>query len=233
MVTAGHTRLLVPAYFHPAPQLAEWRALVDRTDRVELVVLNVDSGSGQDQDPAFASPVADLRRAGVRVLGYTDTNYGRRPTAEVLTDLRRYQQWYGIDGLFCDRVPTNLNHLKRYATLSRLARRGVAATIAFNHGAIPAPDYAEHADVLGIFEGPWHAYLDWSVPPWVRAEPPDQFCHLIYSIPVQLLAAAWGLVTSRHTGLAYVTNHGDPNPWGHLPTGPPFATAQPTITTRP
>jgi len=213
-----NTRLLVPAYFHPAPRPAQWQDLVDHADRVELVVLNVDSGPGEHPDPAFVSPVAHLRRASVRVLGYTDTDYGRRPAAEVLTDLPRYQQWYGIDGLFCDRVPTDLDHLEHYAALSRRARRRGAATIAFNHGAIPAPDYAQHADVLGIFEGPWQAYLDWSPPRWVRAQPPDRFCHLIHSIPAPLLTAAWGLVGRRHAGLAYLTNHGNPNPWGRLPT---------------
>lgn len=220
MVAAVHTRLLVPAYFHPATHLAEWRALVDHIDQVELVVLNVDSGPGQDRDPTFAAPVADLRRAGVRVLGYTDTAYGQRSTVEVLIELRRYQQWYGIDGLFCDRVPTDLDHLQRYAALSRLVRRHGTATIAFNHGAIPAPDYAKHADVLGIFEGPWRAYLDWSAPRWVRAEPPERYFHLIHSIPVPLLTAAWGLVARRHAALGYVTNHGGPNPWGRLPAGP-------------
>lgn len=220
MVAAVRTQLLVPAYFHPATHLAEWRALLDHVDRIEMVVLNVDNGPGRHQDPAFTSPVTDLRRAGVRVLGYADTDYGRRHTAGVRTDLQRYQQWYGIDGLFCDRVSTDLDHLERYAALSRIARRCGAVTIAFNHGAIPAPDYAEHADVLGIFEGPWQVYLDWSPPRWVRAEPPGRFCHLIHSIPAQRLAAAWGLVSRRHAGLAYVTNHGGPNPWRRLPASP-------------
>jgi hypothetical protein len=217
---AVHTRLLIPAYFHPAPHLVQWQALLDHIDRIELVVLNVDSGAGQERDPAFVSPVADLRRGGVRVLGYIDTDYGRRPTGEVLTDLQRYQQWYGIDGLFCDRVSTDLDYLEHYCSLSLLARRRGAATVAFNHGTIPAQGYAQYADVLGIFEGSWQAYLDWSPPRWVRAEPPDRFCHLIHSIPAPLLAAAWGLVGRRHAGLAYLTNHGGPNPWERLPANP-------------
>ncbi|NUK13608.1 hypothetical protein HRW18_37875, partial [Streptomyces lunaelactis] len=83
--------LLVPMYVHPAVNPDAWQALVLSAPLLYGVVLNIDDGPGTAPDPAFADAVRALRVADVRVLGYADTDYGRRPARLVAQDFERYR----------------------------------------------------------------------------------------------------------------------------------------------
>ena len=72
-------RLLVPAYFHPAVRPDDWAVLAARAAQVRLVILNLANGPGTRPDEACLPALDRLRAAGVGVIGYVDTDYGRRP----------------------------------------------------------------------------------------------------------------------------------------------------------
>ena len=93
--------------------------------------------------------------------------------------------------------------------------------VAFNHGSHPVEAYAEHADLLGTFEGPWTTYLELTVPRWVRARPAGQFFHLLHSVPVSSFDEATWLAARRNAGGVFVTDQGGVNPWDRLPDGVP------------
>ncbi|MFJ8693636.1 spherulation-specific family 4 protein [Streptomyces roseolilacinus] len=196
--------LLVPYYEHPADRPAEWDALVAAAPRLYGVVLNPASGPGDAPDPAFAAVAARLRAAGVRLLGYADTDYGRRPHADVVRDLLRHRDWYGTDGAFLDQVAADPGPLAHYRRLAVAARAAGAATLVLNHGTPPHPAYAPLADLPVTFEGPWETY---------RArdpEPPgaDPHCHLVYAAPPD----------ARVTAPVRCAVPGDgAHPWGTLP----------------
>ncbi|MFE2557591.1 spherulation-specific family 4 protein [Streptomyces sp. NPDC059352] len=194
--------LLVPYYEHPADRPEAWSALVDAADSLHGVVLNPASGAGEAPDPAFAEVSARLRAAGVRVLGYVDTDYGRRPQAEVVTDLLRHRDWYAADGAFLDQVSTAPGALAHYRRIAVAARAAGAATLVLNHGAHPDPGYEELADLLVTFEGPWDTYrtLDLPVAP--------HYCHLVYGAPPGVRPA-----TRVHCAVPGAGAH----PWGTLP----------------
>ncbi|MGC9671063.1 spherulation-specific family 4 protein [Planosporangium sp. 12N6] len=217
---AARPLLVVPAYFHPAVRAGDWDRLVTLARRVRLVVLNLASGPGERRDEAFGPVLARIRDARVTVAGYVDTDYGRRPPGAALADLERYQSWYGVDGVFFDRVSVGAEHVARYRALAESVRRHGAGVVAFNHGAQPVPAYAEHADLLGTFEGPWHAYLDAAVPHWVRASAAHRFFHLVHSVPHAHLGDALDLAGKRNAGGVYATNQGGGNPWDRLPGDP-------------
>ena len=94
-----------------------------------------------------------------------------------------------------------------------------AREVALNHGAHPVETYAEHADLLGTFEGPWSAYLELTVPRWVRSRPAGQFFHLLHSVPAASFSDAIWLAARRNAGCVYVTDRGGVNPWDRLPAG--------------
>jgi spherulation-specific family 4 protein len=211
------TTLLVPAYFHPAIRPGDWELLVENASSVRAVVLNIASGPGSRVDQEFVPVVARLRDAGVTVAGYVDTDYGHRPAAGILAEMDRYAEWYGVAGVFFDRVSARRADLPEYAALSGAARAMGLTTVAFNHGVHPAEEYAAHADLLGTFEGPWRMYQGASVPRWVRSWPPERFFHLVFSVPSMLLPDALALARLRHAGSAFVTDLGGANPWQYLP----------------
>ncbi|WRZ93338.1 spherulation-specific family 4 protein [Streptomyces sp. NBC_01007] len=205
--------LLVPYYEHPAVRPAEWDALVAAASRLYGVVLNPASGPGDRLDPAFEAVAGRLRTADVRVLGYVDTDYGRRPLADVLRELTRHRDWYGTDGAFLDQaasVESGFGYYRRLATAVRGLGHG---TLVLNHGTAPHPSYARVADVLVTFEGTWATYRRRPPPPWTGAG--ASLCHLVHGVPADVDVAT----PARERGAALycaVPGVGD-HPWGTLP----------------
>ncbi|MFP3986639.1 spherulation-specific family 4 protein [Streptomyces sp. E11-3] len=210
--------LLVPLYVHPALDRGAWRALVAAAPRLYGVVLNPASGPGNAPDPEFAAAARALRSAGARVLGYVDTDYGRRPQRAVAADLDRHRDWYGTDGFFLDQASATRDRLRHYRRLARAARSRGGRTLVLNPGTHPAPGYAALADLLVTFEGDWAAYHAASaIPDWTRSQPPERFCHLVHGVPPGLCAVAARTARLRHAAVhCAVAGHG-PNPWSALP----------------
>ncbi|MFE6523107.1 spherulation-specific family 4 protein [Streptomyces sp. NPDC057794] len=206
--------LLVPYYEHPALRPAEWDAIVAAAPRLYGVVLNPASGPGERPDPAFAEVAGRLRAAGVRVLGYTDTGYGRRAAADVVRDLTRHRDWYGTDGAFLDQVVSGPEEFAHYQRLAVTARGGGCGTLVLNHGTAPHPCYARIADVLVTFEGTWETYRTLPPPAWPGG-PDVRLCHLVHAVPPGADPAS----LARARGAAVycaVPGTGD-HPWGTLP----------------
>jgi hypothetical protein len=210
-------QLIVPAYFHPATHPAEWAWLAERAAQVRLIVLNLANGPGTAPDAAVLPALDRLRSSGVAVAGYVDTNYGQRSARDALADLERYLDWYEVTGVFFDRAAVASDEVSRYSDLTLQARKMGAHVVAFNHGAHPIEAYAEHADLLGTFEGPWRAYLELAVPRWTRSRLAGQFFHLLHSVPTESFSDAFWLAARRNAGCAYVTDRGGANPWDGLP----------------
>ncbi|HET9257240.1 MAG TPA: spherulation-specific family 4 protein [Pseudonocardiaceae bacterium] len=218
MITSRHPPQLVPAYFHPAVRPQDWAALAEQAHRITLVVLNVATGPGQHRDPGFDAALERLRRAGIPIAGYIDTDYAARPAQQVHTDLARYRDWYAPDGVFFDRAASDASRLGHYATLADAARALGMSPVVFNHGTHPVPAYRDHADLLGTFEGPWNAYVELAIPRWARDEDGTHVAHLVHSVPPGLIDTALDLAAQRRVHSAYVTHHGGPNPWRRLCT---------------
>ncbi|MFI6461884.1 spherulation-specific family 4 protein [Streptomyces sp. NPDC050538] len=208
------SQLLVPYYEHPTVRPAEWAAIVAAAPRLYAVVLNPASGPGEAPDPAFAEVAAQLRAADVRLLGYTDTDYGHRPYADVVEDLTNYRDWYGTDGAFLDQVATGQTEFRHYQRIATAAWGTGCGTLVLNHGTTPHPSYARIADVLVTFEGPWTTYRGLPPQSW-RGTTGIRFGHLVYGVPsdVAFEAEARARGASVHCAVPGVGDH----PWGTLP----------------
>ncbi|MHB1433620.1 MAG: spherulation-specific family 4 protein [Streptosporangiaceae bacterium] len=211
--------LVIPAYFQPGGAPGAWESMAASAPRIRAVILNVANGPGRAPSSPHRGPLGLLRDAGVLVLGYVDTNYGGRPAGCVFADIDRYRRWYDVGGICFDRAPAGPRHVDHYAMLAGGARERGAGYVFFNHGAHPVPDYADHADLLGTFEGPWHAYRTLAVPRWTRTRDAAKFYHVVHSVPPSQLAPVLRLATRRHAGCAYVTDRDGPNPYDRLPAG--------------
>lgn len=210
-------RLVVPAYFHPAVHPGDWKWLVEHAPRVRLVILNVHNGPGNGPEAPFKEAAERLRGAGVPVIGYVDTNYGNRPAGQIMAELGQYLDWYKVSGVCLDRVATASARLAYYGALSARVRALGAEVVFFNHGIHPDEGYAQHADLLGTFEGPWHAYRRLKVPPWTTAWPREKFYHVVYSVPAGRFGEVAQLAAKRHAASVYITERGGSNPYDRLP----------------
>ena len=212
-------QLIVPAYFHPATHPAEWEWLAGRAAEIRMVVLNLANGPGAQPDPVIFPVLDRLRAAGAVPWAGTWTpttasarsmrdHLGHQPARELVSGER----------VFFDRAAVAADQVGHYAYLAQLARDIGAHTVALNHGAHPVDAYAEHADLLGTFEGPWTAYSELAVPRWVRARPAGLFYHLLHSVPASPSATRSGLRPAQR-GLCVLTDRGGANPWDRLPVG--------------
>lgn len=174
------------------------------------VVLNVDNGPGDRPDPRCLEASGRLRNAGVRVLGHLDTAYGARPFGEVLADARRYLDWYQADGFLLDRCPAErsaLPEIRRTIGSLRALRDG--AHIVLGHGTHPYPGYAENADQLVTFSGPWSEYRWSQVAEWTADYPPERFCHFVHGVPRGHLDEALRVARWQGASTIYFTDRTD------------------------
>ncbi|MEV4743763.1 spherulation-specific family 4 protein [Streptomyces sp. NPDC049555] len=220
-VTSG--RLLVPLYVHPGEGPEAWEALLREAPRLHAVVLNAADGPGDRPDPAFRAAAGRLRAAGVALLGYVDTGYGRRRTRAVVADVRRHRRWYEVDGVFLDQVPVHAAHLPRYRRLVLAAKVLGARSAVLNPGTHPDPGYAELADVLVTFEGTWEDYRRARVPAWTADHPPQRFCHLVHAVPEGRAHEVARTAALRGAGVHCAVPGTGANPWR---SAPPPAGAQ-------
>lgn len=207
----------VPAYFHPALRLGDWDVLARPDQRIRAVVLNIDNGPGVAPELALAAAADRALAAGMPVIGYTDTGYGTRPIGHIRTDMLAYTEWYGTVGFFFDQVSTGYGDLEFYRRVTDMARE-FGGTVVLNHGAYPDPRYADLADVLVTFEGPWSAYGAVRAPGWARQLPAGRFWHLVYATPPAMLTAALSHAAECNVETAYITDRAGTNPWSGLPS---------------
>ncbi|MEU7483173.1 spherulation-specific family 4 protein [Streptomyces sp. NPDC042319] len=239
---AGPLGVGVPGYGHPLLAPAEWGELHRLAQEgphpygggpLHWAVLNVADGPGSRPDPHCLAAVARLRaatgpdrsaggrRPGPRLLGHLNAAYGSRSFGELVSEAHRYLDWYGVDGFILDRCPTDRTHLaetRRVATTLRALTDD--AYLVFRHGEHPCAGYAESADQLVTFAGPWTEYRWSQVAEWTADHPPERFCHLVHGIPRTHLEEALRIARWQGAGTVFFTDRRDTgagDAWQTLP----------------
>jgi len=135
---------------------------------------------------------------------------------------RRHLDWYKADGFVLDRCPTEraaLSDVRRTADELRALRDG--AHIVLGHGTHPHPGYAEIADQLVTFSGPWTEYRWSQVAEWTADYPPERFCHFVHGVPRGHLEEALRIARWQGAATIYFTDRSDQggtvDPWETMP----------------
>ncbi|MGP3982659.1 spherulation-specific family 4 protein [Streptomyces sp. KR80] len=221
---AGASRLGfgVPGYAHPLVAPAEWAELTRPETPLHWAVLNVSRGPGVQPDPHCLEAAGRLTNAEVRVLGHLDLRHGTRPFGELISDAHHFLDWYKVDGFYLDRCPgerPGLAEVRRTTTTLRALLE--EAYVVFGHGAHPCPEYAEIADQLVTFSGPWSEYRWSQVAEWTAEYSPQRFCHLVHGVPRTHLEEAIRIARWQGAGTIYFTDRTDQggacDPWEALP----------------
>ncbi|WP_171115474.1 MULTISPECIES: spherulation-specific family 4 protein [unclassified Streptomyces] len=220
--TDVRTGLGVPGHAHPLLAPTEWAELTRRGAALHWVVLNIADGPGVLPDPHCLEAAGRLRNAGVRVLGHLDIRYGARGFGETIVDARRYLDWYQVDGFLLDRCPADratLPEIHRTATTLRALCDD--AHIVLGHGTHPYPGYAECADQLVTFRGPWSDYRWSQAAEWTADHGPERFCHFVHGVPRGHLDEALRIARWQGAATIYFTDRTDrcgrTDPWETMP----------------
>ncbi|MER5883534.1 spherulation-specific family 4 protein [Streptomyces sp. NPDC001941] len=200
----------VPGYAHPLLAPLEWAELARPGTPLHWAVLNVADGPGARPDPHCLEAAGRLRNAGVRVLGHLDLTYGARAFGEVVADAHRFLDWYRVDGFLLDRCPTDRDDLPQVRrTTATLEAVVEGAHLVLGHGTHPYPGYAEVADQLVTFSGPWTDYRWSQVAEWTADLPPERFVHLVHGVPRTHLEEAMRIARWQGAGTVFFTDRSD------------------------
>jgi spherulation-specific family 4 protein len=214
----GDLDLLAPAYVHPLDDPGAWDRLVALAPVLRAVVVNVHNGPGEEEDAAYTKVLERLADARVRVVGYVDTDYGRRPAGKITADVDTWLSRYGVHGVFLDQVASGLDLLDHYAEVTVAVRARGADYVVLNPGTSPHPGYLDLANVTVTFEGPWSDYRRMREPERILSVPASRFAHLVHGVPyAAAVHAALRLAGQRHVRTVYVTTGTGPNPWNLVP----------------
>jgi hypothetical protein len=220
--TGVRTGLGVPGFAHPLLAPAEWGGLTRPGTPLHWVVLNVADGPGTQPDPQCLEAAGRLRNAGISVLGHLATGHGTRAFGELISDAHRYADWYQVDGFLLGRCPTDraaLPGIRRTVTMLRAIRDD--AHIVLGHGSHPHPGYAENADQLVTFSGPWSDYRFSQAAQWTADHPPERFCHFVHGVPHGHLDEALRIARWQGAATIYFTDRTDlggrTDPWEPMP----------------
>ncbi|MFF9057771.1 spherulation-specific family 4 protein [Streptomyces sp. NPDC014882] len=220
--TGVRTGFGVPGFAHPLVAPAEWAELARPGRPLHWVVLDVADGPGVRPDPHCLEAAGRLRNAGVRVLGHLDAVHGARALAEVVSDAHRHLDWYQVDGFLLDRCPTERAGLPQTRrTVNALRSLRDAPHIVLGHGIHPHPGYAENADQLVTFSGPWSDYRWSQAAEWTVDHPPERFCHFVHGVPRGHLDEALRIARWQGAATIWVTDRHDHDggfdPWEAMP----------------
>ncbi|MFB7459367.1 MULTISPECIES: spherulation-specific family 4 protein [unclassified Streptomyces] len=220
--TTLRTGLGVPGWAHPLLAPAEWNELTRPGPPLHWVVLNVADGPGVQPDPHCLEAAGRLRNAGVRVLGHLDAAHGARSFIELVSEARRYLEWYRADGFLLEHCPADragLPEVRRTIDALRAVRDDTH--IVLGHGTHPHPGYAEHADQLVTFRGSWSDYRWSQVAEWTADHPPERFCHFVHGVPRGHLDEALRIARWQGAATIWFTDRSDRDrtagPWENMP----------------
>ncbi len=216
-------RILVPAYFYPGGAgLQEWDRLIEAASRVPIVaIVNPESGPGTAPDRHYAAIVSRAKAAGVEVIGYVNTEYGKRPRPEIEADIDRWVRFYpDIQGIFFDAQASAAEHVHLYAALRTFVRQEIREAVSItNPGTICAEEYFARSavDVAVVFEN-HEGFETFELPAWARNYQDRQFAAIPYAVKsAEHMKDDARLAVLKGIRYLYVTDDVLPNPWDRLP----------------
>jgi hypothetical protein len=238
----------VPGCAHPLLAPTEWAELARPGTPLHWAVLNIDNGPGARPDPHCLEAAGRLRNAreraihgedprdsaraaGGRLLGHLDLAFGSRPFGELIADAQSFLDWYRVDGFYLGRCPAGRPELpavrRLTATLATLLEHGEppygegSGQLVLGLGTHPHPGYAEAADQLVTFCGPWTDYRWSQVAEWTASYPPERFAHFVHGIPRTHLDEAMRIARWQGAGTIFFTDRddqqGQTDPFAALP----------------
>jgi hypothetical protein len=223
--------IAVPSYFwvtwYNAPEgNHDWERLQAAAPVCKFVICNPASGPGDAVNADWQVQIRRAHAAGLKVLGYVRTDYAGIPLVSVKASIRKYFDWYGVDGIFIDEVPTSSVSLPYFGQLyDYVKNKSRDHTVILNPGTYAVDEaYMSCSDVVMNFEGPASAYSGITFPAWTINYPAHRFWHCIHDVADvtqrdSLIASA----RVNRAGLLYLTTDtaaSGANPYDSLPANP-------------
>jgi hypothetical protein len=227
----ARVKILIPLYSYPNWYEVDryaWRDVVTAAKKVPIVaVINPNNGPNGDRpNRDYQQGLKDLRKAGIKVLGYVYTKYGDRSLSQVKYDIDLYSSHFDVDGIFFDEAASNKDKLNYYQQLYQYAKsRSKLKTVVLNQGTSTDEVYLQKpaTDIAVIFENHGKAWLEDRPSNYVNTYHKNRFSSLIHTVSDPVTMKKYiDRAVERNMGYIYVTDDSpdssDRDPWNSLPS---------------
>jgi hypothetical protein len=211
-ILSASPQLLVPAYFEPDEG---WAGMCSEMPAGSTAIMNPDDGPTAVKLAAYAAAVTSCQADGQKVIGYVYTEYGERSLSTVEAQISDYYARYpSINGIFLDEM-AEIPDTTYYAALENYVH-AKGGTVVGNPGDTASTNWQlSVVDQVVAFEGTAASFAHYKPAPWMLTASPSQIAIIIYSASSN---TACSTATADNAGSVYVTNLGEPNPYGALPS---------------
>ena len=211
--------LLIPLYIYPsAENLASWQQVAQARSQINVIaIINPNNGPGGPPNADYQKAMNLLKQAGVTLVGYVPTGYGKRLSEAIRADISMYDTYFPqIDGIFFDEVPTDPAYLNKYQSLEGYAKSFFDGPIIFNPGTVPDALYFEFGDIWVLFEDIPSAWQNFALPDAIAGE---RVAVLVHTAAVgEMRRIVRDIRNQGLAGYVYITDDREPNPWDTLPS---------------
>jgi hypothetical protein len=208
---------IVPLYSNPSDPA--WKAIVTAKKAHPSVtvraIINPDSGPGASKDPEYLAGIASLDSAGIIVLAYVATTYGKKAPAAAKGEIDTYASWYpGLKGIFFDEMSNTAGDEAYYQGLDGYAKgKGVGITVG-NPGTDTLASFVGTVDTILVYESEGLPAVG-SLGVFAGQFDRGNFGVIPYGVPA--VDAAFVTAARAKVGFIYLTDDTVPNPWDTLP----------------
>ena len=232
-------QLLIPLYIYPNwydKNNYTWKQVIAAAKKVPIVaIINPNNGpNGMPPNTDYQQGITDLHQAGIEVIGYVPTNYGKRDIQAVKADIDLYTKHFNIEGIFIDEAASTPDKLDYYHQVYRYIKSRPASgnskqhsdyTVTLNPGTTIDEGYLSQpvADTIVLFENKQKNWDNYQPPAYVSKYSPQHFATLIHTTANRkLMKNSLDRAAKSRFGYVYITNDStdtvNNNPWDTLPS---------------
>jgi hypothetical protein len=207
----------VPLYSDPSDPA--WKAIVAAKKAHPSVtvraIINPNSGPGASKDPAYSTGITSLDAAGIVVLAYVATTYGKKAPAAAKGEIDTYAGWYpGLKGIFFDEMSNTAGDEAYYKGLDQYVKgKGLGITVG-NPGTATLASFVGTVDTILVYESEGLPAVG-SLGVFAGQFDRGNFGVIPYGVPAVDTAFVAG--ARAKVGFIYLTDDTVPNPWDTLP----------------
>jgi Spherulation-specific family 4 len=223
--------ILIPLYIYPNWYDRDkyiWKQVVVAAKKVPITaIVNPNNGpNGAPPNLDYQQGIKDLRQAGVRIVGYVHSNYGKRNLKLVKADIDLYIKHFNIDGIFVDETASSKDKLDYYRKIyQHIKSQDKSLEVIINPGTDLDESYLKKpvADVAVIFENDLQVWGKYQPPVYQKNYSASHFAALVHTAAnSKVMKGILDRAANSNFGYIYITNDStntaNNNPWDSLPS---------------
>jgi Spherulation-specific family 4 len=219
-------QILMPLYLYPSVVngRSNWQPLADAAAKVPIVaIINPNSGPGGKPNSDYLAAMKLLQKAGVKMVGYVATDYGKRPMAKIKAEIDLYDRYFNVQGIFLDEGASAAQHHSHYSQIYKYIRsKPKLQQVITNPGTHLDEKYFSQpaADRAVIFENAGQEWPQYQPSTYLSKYGRQHFALMLHGVPDRLTMEKYlDLAVQRNIGYVYITDDkAATNPWDSFPS---------------